>query len=123
MEALPADPQKPNALKHKYEGLHAALNRKYMLVIVWSHPNLGYIVSYMAHYTPVSNRITFDCLRRIMRYLSYYPHRPSMYPQMPQYGLHVICSNYDSVHFGEHKITNASVVFDDGDGGDNQRTQ
>ena len=46
-----------------------------------------------------------------------------MYPQMPQYGLHVISRNYDSMHIGRHKITNASVVFDDGDGGDNQRTQ
>ena len=41
---------------------------------------------------------------------------------MPLHGFYGIRNNYDSVHFDEHKITDAFAVFSGGDHSGDQRT-
>ena len=73
---MPADPQELKALECEFGGSHAAINRKYMHIMVWSRPELGYATTRNAHYTPVPSRVTFNRLNRIKRFLSYHYHQP-----------------------------------------------
>ena len=122
-ETLPAEPHELKALEKKYGGSHAALNGQFMHIMVWSRMDIAYAVARLSRYAPVASEATFDCLKRVARFLFYHPHRPIMYPRTQMASHHILRNNFDSVHFAEMKITNAFAVFADGDHGGDQRTR
>ena len=101
----------------------AAINGKYMHIMVWSCPDMGYATTCSVRYTPVPSRVTYNRTNRIKRYLYYYLHRPFMYPQIPLHCFHIIRNNYDTPYFAKIKTTNQIDVFPDADHVGNQQTQ
>ena len=77
-EAMPADPQELKALEYEFGGLHAAINDKYMHIMDWYRPELGYTMTRNARYTPVPSRVTYNCLNQTKHFLFYHPHHPFM---------------------------------------------
>ena len=66
---MPADPQGPKALEHEFGGLHAAINVKYMHIMIWSCPELGYAVTRNARYTQAPPRATLNSLTGMDAYM------------------------------------------------------
>ena len=77
----------------------------------WSRPEIAFAVTRLAQLTAAPNRIGFEWLKRVARFLYKHDHRPIMYPRMPLDGSYVLRNNYDSVNYAEIEVPNSIALF------------